>query len=655
MDPIARMVAAGAAGAAGGGDPTYVDDVFSTFLYEGTSSNQSMVNGIDLSGEGGLVWLKSRNQNYDNWMFDTERGVTKGIRSNLSTEEYTLADYFSSFNSDGFTVGSNGSTNYTGIDFASWTFRKAPGFFDIVTYTGDGDINKTVSHSLGSVPGMIIVKKTSGSGSWYVWHRDLGGTGKALQLDSDASTDTNYNLFSTLPTDSVFSPGDNSHTNQYGQTYVAYIFAHDDQSFGTNSDEAIIKCGIYTGNGGSDGTEVNLGFEPQFILVKPATGTTGPWIIQDAMRNGEVTKNVTNGIYASTSGAESTTAPNLGVTATGFKARSTSNYINQSGATYIYIAIRRPHKPPTAGTEVFDVGLRSGSSSDAKTNSSILTDMSFILRRDSSSEYNGISSRLQGVNNLFLSNTGSEGTGWLDSNTPWAHMTGIMINGSNGAANTGNLIDFSFKRAPGFFDVVAYTGNGSARTIPHNLGATPSVVIVKSREAGFNWYWQHYALGANTYMQINSESQATNGQLFNTTLPTSSVFSVGDLGAINANNSKYIAYLFGDLDQISKAGTYTGTGSNINVDCGFTAGARFVVIKRVDGSTGQTDQGDWYVWNSARGIVSGSDPFMKLNTTDTEFTGDDYIDPLNSGFTVTSSAPADLNANGGTYLFLAIA
>ena len=156
-------------------------------------------------------------------------------------------------------------------------------------------------------------------------------------------------------------------------------------------------------------------------------------------------------------------------------------------------------------------------------------------------------------------------------------------------------------------------------------------------------------------MQINTESQASNGTLFNSTLPTSSVFSVGDLGAINNNNDNYIAYLFGDLAGISKAGTYSGTGNNINVNCGFSAGARFVVIKRVDGNVGQTDQGDWYVWDSVRGIVGGNDPYLLLNKTSAQTTNTDYIDPLNAGFTVTSSAPVDLNAVGGTYLFLAIA
>jgi hypothetical protein len=224
-----------------------------------------------------------------------------------------------------------------------------------------------------------------------------------------------------------------------------------------------------------------------------------------------------------------------------------------------------------------------------------------------------------------------------------------------GSGDYSSWIAWNFKRAPGFFDVVTYTGTGSVRTINHNLGAVPSVVLIKGRNTTYSWYWQHYALGANTWMQLNNqEAGAGNGGVFNSTLPTSSVFSVGSLAGTNGSGNTYIAYLFGDLPGISKAGTYTGTGSNINVDCGFTAGARFVLIKRKDGSGG-ANVGDWYVWDSIRGIVSGNDPYLLLNSSAAQVTNTDYIDPLSSGFTVTSSAPAALNASGGTYLFLAIA
>ncbi|MBG7617692.1 MAG: hypothetical protein IZT57_04915, partial [Chloroflexi bacterium] len=110
-----------------------------------------------------------------------------------------------------------------------------------------------------------------------------------------------------------------------------------------------------------------------------------------------------------------------------------------------------------------------------------------------------------------------------------------------------------------------------------------------------------------------------------------------------------IAYLFASLAGVSKVGSYTGTGSDLNVDCGFSAGARFILIKRTDSS------GDWYVWDSVRGITAGNDPYLLLNSTAAEVTNTDYIDPLSSGFTVTSSASSTVNVSSGTYIFLAIA
>jgi len=107
--------------------------------------------------------------------------------------------------------------------------------------------------------------------------------------------------------------------------------------------------------------------------------------------------------------------------------------------------------------------------------------------------------------------------------------------------------------------------------------------------------------------------------------------------------------LFATVPGISKVGSYSGTGSNVDVDCGFTSGARFVLVKRTDST------GDWYVWDSARGIVAGNDGYLLLNSNAAEVTSTDYIDPLSSGFTITSTAPAALNASGGSYLFLAIA
>jgi len=228
MDNVTRLLMQGAAGAAGGG--TYVDEVFSTYLYDGTAGSQSINNGIDLSGEGGMTWIKTRTQNFEPVLFDTARGAQKVIRSDVTTGEITYADGLTSFNNNGFTLGadtSRGCVNQdgSGWDYLSWSFRKQKGFFDIVTYTGNGVAGREIAHSLGSVPGCIMVKNLSDSYEWAVYHKSLGGT-KNLQLSAMGAAMTNqYFWNNTNPTATHFTTGLSTDTNKNGDNYVAYIFA----------------------------------------------------------------------------------------------------------------------------------------------------------------------------------------------------------------------------------------------------------------------------------------------------------------------------------------------------------------------------------------------------------------------------------------------
>ena len=155
--PSNKKLLQAAAGNAGG-DNLYVEDVFSTYLYTGNSSTQTINNGIDLDGEGGLVWHKRRTSTGENhYLYDTERGVAKALQSNQTNAEgATGTGGLTSFNSNGYTYG---TAQETGQDYVGWTFRKAEKFFDVVTYTGNGS-NRTISHSLGSVPCFVIVKRT---------------------------------------------------------------------------------------------------------------------------------------------------------------------------------------------------------------------------------------------------------------------------------------------------------------------------------------------------------------------------------------------------------------------------------------------------------------------------------------------------------------
>ena len=224
-----------------------------------------------------------------------------------------------------------------------------------------------------------------------------------------------------------------------------------------------------------------------------------------------------------------------------------------------------------------------------------------------------------------------------------------FFNGVNYPSDS--LVYWLMRRAPGFFDEVCYTGTSAGPTYQsHNLGVTPELIIVKRRSTGTtSWAVGDNINGWSNVMYLNSNAASNVGGEWDGVAPTTANFAVGANSNTNLSGSTYVAYLFASCPDVSKVGSYTGTGALQTINCGFTGGARFVLIKRTDST------GDWWVYDSARGISSGNDPYLLLNTTDGEVTGTNYVDTTSVGFQVTAAAPAGLNANGGTYVFLAIA
>jgi hypothetical protein len=639
------------AAAGAGGEVLGIEDVFSTWLYTGNGGGQAITNGIDLAGEGGLVWIKRRDVAASHVLYDTARGTGKYLNSDLANAEatYDPAVYdIKSFDSTGFTLGQPwNSVNNNGNTFASWTFRKAPGFFDVVTYTGDGVAGRTVAHNLGSVPGCIIVKRLDSTSSWYVYHQSIGRSAALLLNTTNASLATDA-FANTDPTASVFSVGNNINTNGAGATYVSYLFAHDEQIFGEGGDQSVIKCGTF--NDSSAGT-VNLGWEPQWILYR-STAAGNNWNIFDNMRGWPASGN-SQYLWANSSGAEGSTA-GVTTTSTGF------NYPAYGAGDWIYIAIRRgPMKTPTDATKVFFANARTGNGSSQTVSGVGFSPDSWLCKNRNSSLLPWVFDRLRGPNpplSTYTTNDESTNTSSYFGGSPifTPTMDGfatIAQSQVNTIAYT--YIDWMFRRAPGFFDVVAYTGNSSNyRQIAHNLGVAPEFIVVKRRSSTSGWTTYSATLGPAKYLSLNLDTAETASDLYwADTNPTSSVFTVDKTGGVNAVNqsgSTYIAYLFATCPGVSKVGSYTGTGNAINVDCGFTAGARFVMIKRTD------SQSDWCCWDTARGIVVGNDPTLALNNTAAEYSTADFIAPLSSGFQIVAGAPT-FNANGGTYIYLAIA
>ena len=643
-------------GAAGSARPVYIEDVFSAFLYTGDSSVRVITNGIDLSGKGGLVWTKSRSTSADHALVDTARGVNNILRTNTTDVQYNFTS-IAQFNSNGYNLYDPivGLFNNSGTTYVSWTFRKQRKFFDIVTWTGNGVSGRTISHNLGSAPGCIIVKRTDDVAPWAVYHRSLTYTDLTpttfpaeqcwLSLNQTTSVTNSSMWGNTSPTSSVFSVGGGNYTNTAGGTYVAYLFAHNAGGFGLTGSDNVISCGSYTGTGAT-GNAITLGYEAQWVMVK-RTDSTGDWEIMDAMRSGFLEPNTSDaesgGSWFSLSG------DNFFPTATGFQINTAGLAWNASGGTYIYIAIRRgPMKVPTLGTNVFTPVTYTGDGSSLRTiTTNIVTDM--IIGGNRSSFSGPANDRLRGQVASYTTDNSAE----LSSSVfPTFDVMNGYINLANGGdfnSTGGSFIRWAFRRAPSFFDEVCYTGTGSATTQTHNLGVTPELMVVKNRSGVRNWFVWVSGFGVTDYLELNlTGAKATGANIWNSTLPTASVFSVN--GVINTASNNFVAYLFATCAGVSKVGSYTGNGSSQTIDCGFAAGARFVLIKRTDAT------GDWYTFDTVRGIIAGNDPFLSLNATSAEVTSYDAVDPANSGFIVNNDATNfPINVASATYIFLAIA
>ena len=639
--PLQATSGAASYDAFGGGVPVvpnYIEDVFSTWLYTGNGSSQTITNGIDLSGKGGLVWFKRRSTAISHALFDSARSSTSNALF-TNTSGAQVSSYGVTFNSNGVSLGqSEPEHNSNGETYVSWTFRKQPKFFDVVTYTGNGS-NRTIAHALGSVPGCIIVKRTNTTGDWMIYHRSIANTQyyNFAYTGTPATDSTVWN--STTATSSVFSLGTNSNVNASGSTYVAYVFAHDAGGFGLTGTDNVITCGSFTTDGSGNAT-VNLGYEPQFVMLQRQDDG---WFMNDSMRGmpAPPSGSGTNAnLFPDSSNAESINGRDTSPTSTGFVAR-----MGSASKFCIYIAIRRgPMKVPTSGTSVFTptIVASSGATSAAGPEP---TDLSILRPSYIGGNSWRATDRLRGSDTILYTNsTDAEST---EAYYKFDTQSGLRLT----SWPVNNSVFFNFKRAPSFFDEVCYTGTGSARTVTHNLTVVPELMIVKTRSlTERDWVVYSSALGATKGFYLNQPDAAvTSSTFWNNTTPTSSVFTVNTSGGVNLSAATYVAYLFSTTAGVSKVFSYTGNGSSQTINCGFTGGARFVLIKRTD------DSGDWYVWDSARGIVSGNDPHLSLNTTAAEVTTDDTIDTDSTGFVVNQVSATDVNVSSATYIGLAIA
>jgi hypothetical protein len=302
---------------------------FDVALQTGNTTGRT-VSGLAFQPD--LVWVKNRAGSTNRrWgVIDSVRGVNKTLSTALTDAEVTSqTDLLTAFNSDGFTIGADaGFYGWNGFaeSYAHFIWKEgATQGFDIVTYTGDGLANRTVAHSLGVTPAMVIVKTRSSVANWRVWHQSLSGNTSYLGLNQTAAvaiSSTVFNGFSST----TFTVGTDPATNGSGVTLVAYCFAEV---------AGFSKFGSYTGNGSTDGPFVYLGFKPRFVLIKRSDAGTEHWNMFDSAR--DTYNPEARLLYANLSNAEAS-ASAIDFLSNGFKPKDNGSGYNTSGATYIYAA-----------------------------------------------------------------------------------------------------------------------------------------------------------------------------------------------------------------------------------------------------------------------------------------------------------------------------
>ena len=321
-------------------------DYFNTKLYAGTGSAGNAQTGINFQPD--FVWLKNRdNGTGSHGLFDAVRGVSKRIKSDDTAVEGTYAGV-SSFDSDGFTLGT--SWNQSSTNFVSWNWKangqgssntdgsinttytsaNTTSGFSIVKYTGTGS-NATIGHGLGVAPELVIIKKTNTTADWVIGQNGLGGWNYVLNFTTSGRADQANQFQSTAPSSSLITLGTEGQINGSGDTFICYAFA---------PKTGFSKFGGYSGNGSTDGAFIYTGFLTKFLIIKNYSGNGDNWIMLTNELSTSGSNVVDNYLKPDETAAETTASSNYPVDflSNGFKLRGTDSGFNNGLSSYIYMA-----------------------------------------------------------------------------------------------------------------------------------------------------------------------------------------------------------------------------------------------------------------------------------------------------------------------------
>ena len=350
--------------------PPVNSENFNTVLYTGNGSTQS-ITGVGFKPD--WVWIKERSATESHRVFDTTRGATKRVFPNSTSAESTASDSLTSFDADGFSLGSSAGINENSQTYVAWCWKANGGTtssntdgtitstvqantkaaFSVVSYTGNAVSGATIGHGLGVEPDLVIVKNLNlSTQSWNTYVKNVTTTNaQFLTLNTDAANGNTANP-RFIPgnfSSSVFSVGNDNSTNGVSgvDTYIAYCFA---------SVAGYSSIGSYTGNSSSN--VISTGFEPAWLMIK-RTNSTGWWNIWDNKRN---TSNPRNTILSANLNSADLTSTSLNINflTNGFELTTNNGDLNENGSAYIYIAFASDASTAPSLADSFNTSLYTG-------------------------------------------------------------------------------------------------------------------------------------------------------------------------------------------------------------------------------------------------------------------------------------------------------
>ena len=640
---------------------------FDIVEYTGNGSNQNIAHNLGTTP--GFVLVKSKDQarNWSCW------------HRNIGDDKYILLNSTAAIAASGATRTVN-STHYQ--IFGSWNDEGISGEEYVIylfAHTPNSDFAEDVQEYYANGSN---ISGFNGTGEYRIYVNSGTMYYNAGTSGGNVSGATNFSGIEALIETNTGQKVRTGPLQTSSPLDFYSIITMAEASSPVDDEESFITCGTYIGDGetGLSGPEMTLGWEPQWVMIKRKSGGTGLWLMADMMRGMHLGD--TNDPYLQAQGndADYTSYDWIQPTPTGFKLTNSGASLNADGSLYIFIAVRRPHKPPEEGTEVFspyayqDTGLTSGSGtasnrtilnggSNGGTN--FVTDMFWHKGLADTSYGFHVFDRLRGKGEGLLSDlSNASPAGDSASNSGFDFMEGVDVeyNGTmyyyTSAAGSRKHVGHFFRRAPGFFDIVGYRGtSGVVQNIPHSLGAVPKMMLIKRTNGSRVWIAYFDPIGNGKYLQASGaggsgqNAAATSSTHWNDTTPTASVFTVGTSDDVNGNMD-FIAYLFGDVDGVSKIGSYTSDGSNnISVTTGFSP--RFVMVKCTNTTTT-----NWLVLDTAQGMTTSDvNKNIEWNLSNAQGTDSDVnIHTSSTGFTVKRGAPSLNHSDSGKeYAFLAIA